>query len=200
MTTSPRRDGGSHAEHAAQVQLCQRVSQNDRVAAESLARTLMPVVRTVARRLTKTPDDAKDACQVALLEILRAAGSYRGDGSLRGWAARVAMRRIARWNARHGTGARPVTAMPPALETAVTLSTVVVDELPRSLGAYLAELSEPQRTALVLRHSMGCTLPEIAEITQSPLPTVKSRIQAALQRVRQAVRRDTRFGGQEAQA
>jgi len=159
----------------------------------------MPVVRTVALRLTKTTDDAQDAAQVALLEILRSAHTFRGEGAVRGWAARIAMRRIVRWNARHGTAARVATAAE-GMQPAATMSTVVVDALPRSLDAYLAELSEPQRTALVLRHSMGCTIPEIAEITQSPVPTVKSRIQAALVRVRQAIRRDTRFGGQEAQA
>jgi len=159
----------------------------------------MPVVRTVALRLTKTPDDAQDAAQVALLEILRSAQTYRGEGAIRGWAARIAMRRIARWNTRHSTAAREVAASERA-QPVTTMSTVVVDALPRPLDAYLAELSEPQRTALVLRHSMGCTIPEIAEITQSPVPTVKSRIQKALARVRQAIRRDTRFGGLEAEA
>ncbi len=105
------------------------------------------------------------------------------------------MRSIARWNTRHGTPRSE--AVDPDLHRAPPPSTAVLDELPRSLDDYLDTLPEAQRTALVLRHSMGCTLPEIAEITQSPIPTVKSRISKALDRVRQAIRRDLRFGGGE---
>jgi len=152
----------------------------------------MPTVRIAARRLTRGPEDAKDALQVALLEVLRSAGSFRGEGPLRGWASRIAMRAVARFSARqYGAQTDVLDAVP---EQGRWASTVVVDALPRPLSAYLDALPEAQRTALVLRHSLECTIPEIAEITESPVPTVKSRLIKGLQRIREAIRRDTRFG------
>ena len=182
-------------ERQAERELCRRVAARDRAAAQTLAKTLMPTVRNVAHRLTRTASDAEDATQVGLLEILRSAGNFRGDGSLHGWAGRIAMRSIARWCAR--TAKSSHEELPEEERPGTALSTLVVDALPRPLGAYLDELPEPQRTALVLRHSFDCTVPEIAEMTESPLPTVKSRLSKALERIRGAVRRDVRFGRRE---
>jgi DNA-directed RNA polymerase specialized sigma24 family protein len=66
--------------------------------------------------------------------------------------------------------------------------------LVRPLSTYLGELGEAQRTALVLRVGLEYTLPEIAEITGSPVATVKSRIIKALSELRRAVRRDVQLG------
>ena len=153
----------------------------------------MPTVRKIARRMSRTRQDAEDATQVALIEILRCASAFRGDGPLRGWAAKIAMRSVARTGANAAAQAkRDVdTDSPVGFEE---LSTAVVDALPRPLRSYLEDLSEEQATALVLRHSLGCTIPEVAAITDSPIPTVKSRLSTALARIRQSIRRDIRFG------
>lgn len=159
----------------------------------------MPTVRTIARRLTRTPADAQDATQVALLEVLRSAGMYRGEGSLKGWASRITMRSVARGAARqHVHAGRTVSDDTLATRhPSTTLATDVVDALPRPLREYLDELPDPQRIALVLRHSLGCTIPEISTMTETPIPTVKSRLRKAMERIRQAVRRDVRFGSSE---
>lgn len=177
----------------ANLALARRVVARDRAAAEELARYVMPTVRTLARRLTATQSDAHDAAQVALVEILGSAQSYSGRGSLLGWARTVGARAVVRWRMRSGTrvGANPeiVTEV-----SGAELSTAVIDELPRPLQAYLDELPEQQREALVLRICAGCTIPEVAELTGAPVPTVKSRISAGLGRLRKAVRRDVEFG------
>jgi RNA polymerase sigma-70 factor (ECF subfamily) len=51
----------------------------------------------------------------------------------------------------------------------------------------VGELPERQRMALVLRYQEDLDFPEIAAILQEPLPTVKSRVQRALARLRQAL-------------
>lgn len=152
----------------------------------------MPTVHHAARRLTRTSADAQDAAQVALLEVLRCAGHYGGRGSLRGWAGKIAMRSVVRWSRRHGTPM--LQEHDPDAQPDTSIGDSRHEALPRPLEAYLDELPEAQRTALILRHSMGCTLREIVEITESPLPTVRSRVTTAMQRVRKAIRRDVRFG------
>ncbi len=182
----------SPPERQAEHTLCQRVASGDRDASEALARQLMPVVRHAARRLTRTASDAQDAAQVATLEILRSAGHYAAQGSLSGWASRIAVRSIVRWNARHGTPSshehNPDTTPSPGVVASGS------EALPRPLDDYLRGLPEAQRTALVLRHSLGYTIPEIAEVTDAPVPTVRSRVDKAMARVRAAIRRDVALG------
>lgn len=182
----------------AELALCKRVAEGDRAAAEALARQLMPVVRHAARRLTRTASDAQDAAQVATLEVLRSARHFAARGSLRGWASRIAVRSVVRWNARHGTPT--IHEHNPDLAPAALPPTSGAEGLPRPLENYLELLPEPQRTALVLRHSMGHTIPEIAEVTGAPVPTVRSRIDKAMTRVRAAIRRDVQLGTRGASA
>lgn len=169
------------------------MAAGDRAAAEQLAKLVMPTIRHAAFRLTRTPTDAQDAAQVATLEVLRSAKHYRARGTLRGWGRRIAIRSVLRWQARHGTAA--ADDHDPDTEPAPQGPPPGFEMLPRPLEHYLNALPEPQRNALVLRHSFGYTLPEIATITDAPLPTVRSRVSAAMERVRKAIRRDVRLGG-----
>lgn len=176
--------------------LAARVVEGDRGAAEQLARILMPTVRTVVARLVGNHADAADVTQLALVECLRAAGNYRGEGPLTGWARRVSARTACHWlrsgARRHvGTTDDGVDELP-ADEGDGDASDVAT--LLRPLSAYLDGLSEAQRTAFVLRHAFDYTLPEIAELTDAPVPTVKSRILKALSELRRAVRRDAALG------
>src|SRR5688572_21485479 len=71
--------------------------RGDREAAQRLARRVLPTVRRVARALLSNRTDAEDATQMALLEVLRAAGSYRGVGPLEAWSRRIASRAVIRY-------------------------------------------------------------------------------------------------------
>jgi RNA polymerase sigma-70 factor, ECF subfamily len=173
--------------------LAVRVATGERVAAEEFARILMPTVRAVSARLVANPADAADIAQLGLVEVLRAAGNYRGEGPLVAWARRIAFRTACHWlrsaAARRGADLDAVDTVA-GQEHQEGLG----DGLVRPLSAYLGELGEAQRTALVLRVGLEYTLPEIAEITGSPIATVKSRIVKALSELRRAVRRDVQLG------
>lgn len=192
MGTPTRTHGRSASDPKRDLDLARRVVDGDRGAAQRFATRLMPTVRTVAIRLTRSSADAQDAAQEALVELLRSACNYRGDGPLEGWARTVALRSVARWMRRHASPPSPPGVGDEV--AAAPVSTFVLDHLPRPLDAYLSELAEPQRTALLLRCSLGCTIPEIAKLTDSPTPTVKSRVSRALAIIRSTIRRDMRFG------
>ncbi|MCH9680568.1 MAG: sigma-70 family RNA polymerase sigma factor [Deltaproteobacteria bacterium] len=175
--------------------LMRRVAKGDRQAAQRLAVRLLPTVKSIAVRMTRNPSDAQDATQEALVELLRSAPNYRGDGALEGWARRIALRSVARGLRRRATApsGEPIAYEPVAAEA----STFVTDRLPRPLDDYLSALTDTQRTAMLLRCSMGCTIPEIAELTNSPVPTVKSRVNRALEIIRGSIQRDIRFGARK---
>lgn len=175
--------------------LAEAVAAGDRGASERMARRLLPQVRRVARALVSRPADVDDASQVALLEVLRAAGNYRGEGPLEGWARRIAARAVTRWSGRQrlrDAKTEPLATNPDP-RTAF-LPTAVAEALPRPLPEYLAALPEAQRTAFVLRHSLGHTVPEIAALSDTAVPTIKSRLLKAQQELRRLIRRDVALG------
>jgi RNA polymerase sigma-70 factor (ECF subfamily) len=181
--------------YEAELALAAAVASGERAASERMARLLLPQVRRVARALVTRPADVDDASQVALLEVLRAAGNYRGEGPLEGWARRIAMRAVMRWSSRQrlrDAKTEPLATAPDP--RAAWLPTAVAEALPRPLPEYLAALPEVQRTAFVLRHSLGHTVPEIAALSDAAVPTIKSRLLKATQELRRLIRRDVALG------
>jgi RNA polymerase sigma-70 factor (ECF subfamily) len=66
---------------------------------------------------------------------------------------------------------------------------------PRSVEEYLAELPAARREVLVMKHSLGYTTEEIAELTDNPVGTVKDRLVAARKQLRKLIVRDMRSWG-----
>ena len=66
--------------------------------------------------------------------------------------------------------------------------------LARPVAHYLEALSGPHRGVLLLRHALGHTVPEIAELLDEPVPTVKSRLLRAQDELRKHIRRDQQLG------
>jgi RNA polymerase sigma-70 factor (ECF subfamily) len=180
--------------HADSVALAQRAAV-DALAREQLAARLVPRVRRVAATLVRGKEDAEDAMQVALVEILRAAPSYRGESSLETWADRIAVRvaiRVAR-NHRLASIRSDDGVFPDDLHEAPSPPSLG-ESLPRPIRSYLDALPEARRTALVLRHAFGYTVEEIAELTGVSVNTVKDRLLRARGEVRRMVRRDVAVG------
>lgn len=176
------------------VALARKAAQGDRTAQATVARRVLPRVRKVARSLAATTPDADDAAQHALLEVLRSCHSFRGDASLERWAARIATRAALRHLQRER---RRSTASDAAVEDAIDLhpkTCGLAEDLPRGLQAYLRELPEAQRTALVLHHALGYSLDEVAELTNVSPNTVKGRLRLGLGALRKLVRREQKIG------
>lgn len=179
---------------ADELALARAVARGDRPAAERFARRLAPTVRRVARLLLRG-GDSDDAVQTCLIELLRSAGGYEGRGSLEGWAHRIAVR-VAMRSARR---ARDLHAREEPRDDLHDAGAAIEpgrpgDDLPRPLDHYLDALGEAHRSVLVLRHALGHTVPEIAEICAAPVPTVKSRLLKAQAELRRLIQRDINLG------
>lgn len=179
---------------ADEVALARAVARGDRAAAERFARRLAPVVRRVARLLLRG-GDADDAAQTCLIELLRAAHGYEGRGSLEGWAHRIAVR-VAMRAARRSRDLQAREELRDDLHDAGPAAELPrpLDDLPRPLEHYLDALSDAHRATLVLRHALGHTVPEIAEIAGAPVATVKSRLLKAQAELRRLIQRDLNLG------
>jgi len=192
-STEIRPDTGS-----SELGLMRRVADGDPRAQRVLAHRLAPRVQRVARRLLANRADAEDAAQVSLMEILRSAGSFREEASIERWADRIAVRtslRLARdqrrppWSFGSAIEADDLGAPAPAPPDP--------GDTPRALMEYLAELPAARREVLVMKHALGYTTEEIAEMTGKPVGTVKDRLVAARKQVRKLIQRELRLGARK---
>ena len=70
----------------------------------------------------------------------------------------------------------------------IPLEVVVHADEARTLRTCLGELTDLQRSSIEMSYFGGLTYPEVAQQTETPLPTVKSRIRDGLRRLRQCLR------------
>jgi RNA polymerase sigma-70 factor (ECF subfamily) len=155
----------------------------DRAALEALLRRHHDRLYAVCRRLTGDDADAADACQEALVAVVRGLPRFDARSSFSTWAYRVAtnaaldeLRRRRRrpdpglpreWGTEAWDG--PAGAPPDA-----AVDTQVADRL--DVDAALQRLSPELRGAVVLRDLAGLSYQEIAEALDVPIGTVRSRI------------------------
>ena len=169
----------------------ERVAAGDPAAQRAFARRVLPRVQRAARALLRAPADAEDAAQHCLIELLRSARTYRGDGALEAWCDRITARaaiRLARERARAAGRLAPEVELD-ALHASPE-EPFAGEELPRDLHDYLAALPDVRREALVLRHVLDHSIAEIAELTGVSVNTVKDRLLAAREALRRQIRRD----------
>jgi RNA polymerase sigma-70 factor (ECF subfamily) len=181
--------------HAEDLELMSLVAAADPAASRVLAERLVSRVHRVARSILREAADADDAAQQSLIEIIGSAKSYRGGASIERWSDRIAVRttmRLVRERRKlagrvdDGVDLDEIVSAPGASETA--------DSAPRAAAEYLSTLPDKQRNALVLRHVMGYSVTEIAELTDSSPNTVKDRLLRGAREMRRLIRRDVAIG------
>jgi len=142
-------------------------------------------------RMVSDPADAADTTQDVFLKVFRGMKHFHGESSLKTWIYRIAVHEAAnrkRWWFRHKaheTSIEPGEAdagCDAAMQNALTdrndspFDSVAHREVKQRVDAELRKVSEPYRTALILRDLEEMAYEEIAEILQISLGTVKSRI------------------------
>jgi len=190
------RDGAA----AADLSLMRRVAASDRHAQRVLAHRLAARVKRISQRLLSNRADADDASQLALIEILRSAATYKDISSLERWADRITVRTVLRH-------AREQRRRLWQLGTIIDIDNIgaaveeepVTPATPRAVEDYLSELPAARREVLVMKHSLGYTTEEIAELTDKPIGTVKDRLVAARKQLRKLIVRDLRSWGRAAE-
>jgi RNA polymerase sigma-70 factor (ECF subfamily) len=186
------RDGAAAADHS----LMKRVAAADKHAQRVLAHRLAARVRRISQRLLSNRADADDASQLALIEILRSAATFKDISTIERWSDRITVRTVLRH-------AREQLRRLWQLGTLIDMDSIGASNdpaptprtTPRAVEEYLAELPPARREVLVMKHSLGYTTEEIAELTDNPVGTVKDRLVAARKQLRKLIVRDMRLWG-----
>ena len=133
-------------------------------------------------RMVPDRDQASDCVQEAFFSAYRNLTSFRG-GSVRSWLSRIAVNAamdIQRLRKRRPAEPYPELEddswQPPSDASADPLTTALTAERHRALNQALAQVTDDQRTAIVLYDVEGYDYAEIASMTGVSLGTVKSRI------------------------
>jgi RNA polymerase sigma-70 factor (ECF subfamily) len=154
----------------------------DQAAIAALVADQQRYVYSIAMTITRDPADAADLTQDALIRLIRAIGSYRGETKLSTWLYRLVVNLgIDRMRRR---GAPPIRLDDEALDIDVpsdspaddVAGTIERDEEARSVRAAIALLPDAQRLALTLHYFEDLRYEDIADVMGVPINTVKSHI------------------------
>jgi len=162
--------------------LLDRARQGDLDAFNDLVVVYQDLLFALVVRMVPDRDQASDAVQEAFFSAYRNLEGFRG-GSVRSWLSRIAVN--AAMDAQRLKKRRPAdpypeleddTWQPPADPSADPVTTSLTAERHRALNSALAQITDDQRTAIVLYDVEGYDYAEIAELTRVSVGTVKSRI------------------------
>ncbi|MEZ5408390.1 MAG: RNA polymerase sigma factor [Acidimicrobiales bacterium] len=159
---------------ATDAELVARAQQGDRAAMEALLGRHYERVHTICRRIAGNEADADDACQEALMAIVRGLARFDGRSSFRTWSYRVASNACLDEMRRKNRRPVPRDLLPEGPDAGPGIDAVVADRL--TLDEALPRLSDEFRVPVVLRDVAGLDYAEIAETLGIPPGTVRSRI------------------------
>lgn len=175
--------------------LVRRARNGDIRAFEELVDRHRAVVFRVAARVVG-PHEADDVSQDALLRAYHRLDSYRGEGSFRAWLLRIvhntALNQLERRVPEPVGGSDDIEqASPPRDGSREPVSRLEARERTERLELKLSGLRPEHRAVLVLRDLEGMAYEEIAEITDSPLGSVKGRLHRARNELIEILRNNT---------
>src|SRR5215213_2324192 len=174
--------------------LVDRAVAGDLADFEALVERHRDVVFRVAAR-TVGRDEAEDVCQDAFLRAFHRLPSFRREAPFRTWLLRITHNAALNHLARRRP--EPVESVEPLVEDAdpdgarTPAERLEGRERRERLEGKVRLLSPAHRAVLVLRDIEGLTYEEIADVTQSPLGSVKGRLHRARAELIEMLRRNT---------
>jgi len=174
-------------------------------------------VYSLVYRILDDPADAADTTQEVFIKVFRGIKNFNADSSLKTWIYRIAVHEASnhrRWWFRHKaqeTSIEPAPGMEKERfclglkdmlvdEGKSPLENVYEEELRAQVEGELAALSEPYRTTVILRDLEELSYEQIAEVMDTSLGTVKSRLVRGREALRKRLERHLRAFGIEPDA
>lgn len=159
--------------------LVRKIIGGDRAAGERLVSTHYARIFRLLRGLTGNADNAQDLTQQTFARAWNALSSYQGRASLATWLHKIAYHEYTNWlRSRRDEATLDDAANIEDLREARGLDSILVSRA-------LIRLPLEQREPFVLYYMQEFSVNEIAEITEVPVGTVKSRLFAARKRMRE---------------
>jgi RNA polymerase sigma-70 factor (ECF subfamily) len=167
-----------------------RARQGDQRAFEALTLAHYARLYRLAKNILRDRHAAEDATQQAILDIWRNFSRLRDPGRFNGWSYRLLVHAC---YAEARRAAPKVAEVGPLSEDIVSTSdeySAVADR--DQLERAFRHMSLDHRAVIVLRHLLGMTPEEVAEVLSVPRQTVYSRLRRAEASLQSALEADAR--------
>ena len=143
---------------------------------ELLAERHWPLAYRVALRMSGNHHDAQDVAQESLVAAWQNLARYRAEASFSTWLYQIVTRRALNKVARRRSGDVPDPHEDITDGASGPAETVIRKFAAEAVTAAVAALPRPQRAAVVLHHLEGYSYAEVAAITTSTVPAVRSHL------------------------
>lgn len=182
-------------------ELVDRSKTGDTESFNQLVRRWERPIFALAYRTLGREEDARDVTQETFLRAFRALPGFKGDAKFSSWLYRIALNLCRDWMRKDRR--TPVVAVPEGVDVEQLVSehqhTASVEdlaaraELSRGVAKAMEYLPEEQRTAILLKEYHGLTFQEIADMTNCPLSTAKTRVYQGLTLLRKHLAEQGQF-------
>jgi RNA polymerase sigma-70 factor (ECF subfamily) len=166
--------------------LLHRVARGDEAAFGALYDLLAPRVYGLVLRVLRDPAQAEEVAQEALVEVWRLAARFDpARGSASAWVLTIAHRRAVdrvRSEQADADRVRRVAVSDVAYDEVVEAATTRLEQ--QQVRRCLKALTDRQREAVTLAYYGGYSYREVAELLDTGLPAIKTRMRDALIRLR----------------
>ncbi len=171
-----------------ETELIRRWQGGDPAAFAALVRRWQQPMARFLYHLVERKEVVADLCQEVFLRAYQAGPRYRENGRFSSWLYTIALN-----VARDAGRSKRRESLPIDEEKLVGRSlspgsSCEQQELARIVRQAVAELPEPLRVVLVLRHYEGMNFEQISRLLGTPASTLKSRFAAALGRLREQLK------------
>jgi RNA polymerase sigma-70 factor (ECF subfamily) len=171
-------------------ELMYRTRRGDAAAFEQLVRRWeRPVCRVLARYAGHDDGEVEDMAQEVFLRVYGARDRYRARGAFSTWLFRIVLNVARSAHRRRRRRSQSLDGREPMSEAQGADRVVDREEQARLVDETVSALPAKLRDVLVLRQFGELTFAQIARVTGLPESTVKSRVRAALERLRAELKR-----------
>jgi RNA polymerase sigma-70 factor, ECF subfamily len=169
------------------TELIRRWQAGDPAAFAALVRRWQQPMARFLYHLLERKEVVADLCQEVFLRAYQAGPRYRENGRFSSWLYTIALN-LARDTGRRRRQALPLDEESLAERSASPAVSCEQEELAGIIRKAVADLPEPLRVVLVLRHYEGMNFEQISRLLGTPASTLKSRFAAALGRLREQLK------------
>jgi RNA polymerase sigma-70 factor, ECF subfamily len=172
-------------EHEFDNALVKRAQQGDKSAFDLLVRKYQHRIAAVVSRFIRDYGECQDVVQDSFIKAFKSLNSFRGDSQFYTWMYRIAVNTAKNHLAsrKRWPGADVELEDAEFIEGGIYVQNndtpeheLLREELAQVVSKVLAQLPDEIRQAITLREMEGLSYEEIAEVMNSPVGTVRSRI------------------------